>query len=75
MLEYAPWLQVRQDCELTMEWKGREFRAPAVVIWKDAQGRAGLEFGSHDLANQALLREICSELRLKPLVQLPEDPE
>jgi len=73
LLEYAPWLQVRQDCELAVEWKGREFRTPAVVIWKNVQGKAGLEFGSNDPASQALLREICAELRLKPLVQLPED--
>jgi hypothetical protein len=75
LLEYAPWLQVRQDCELALEWKDREFRTPAVVIWKDPQGKAGLEFGSNDPASQALLREICAELRLKPLVRLPEDPE
>jgi hypothetical protein len=75
LLEYAPWLQVRQDCELTVEWKGREFRTPAVVVWKDGQGKAGLEFGSNDPASQVLLREICSELRLKPLVRLPEDIE
>lgn len=75
LLEYAPWLQVRQECELALEWKGREFRTPAVVIWKNEQGQAGLEFGSNDPASQALLREICAELRLKPLVRLPEDLE
>ncbi len=75
LLEYAPWLQVRQDCELAVEWKGREFRTPAVVIWKSVQGKAGLEFGSNDPANQVLLREICADLRLKPLVRMPEDPE
>ena len=75
LLEYAPWLQVRQQCELAMEWEGREFRSPAVVIWKNEQGQAGLEFGSIDPDNQALLREICAGLRLKPLVRLPEDLE
>jgi hypothetical protein len=75
LLEYAPWLQVRQDCELTMEWNGREFRTSAVVIWKNMQSQAGLEFGSSDPASQALLREICAELRLKPLVRLSEDLE
>jgi hypothetical protein len=34
-----------------------------------------LEFGNNDPASQALLREICAELRLKPLVRLPEDLE
>ena len=75
LLEYAPWLKVRQDCELAMEWKGREFRTPAIVIWKNMQSQAGLEFGSNDPASQALLREICAELRLKPLVRLSEDLE
>ena len=75
LLEYAPWLQARQECELAVEWKGREFRTPAVVIWKSVQGKAGLEFGNNDPASQALLREICAELRLKPLVRLPEGLE
>jgi hypothetical protein len=75
LLEYAPWLQVRQNCELAIEWKGREFRSPAVVLWKNMQSQVGLEFGSHDPASQALLREICADLRLKPLVRLPEDIE
>jgi hypothetical protein len=73
LLEYAPWLKVRQKCELALGWEGREFRTPAVVIWKNEQGQAGLEFGSNDLDSQALLREICAELRVKPLVRLTED--
>jgi hypothetical protein len=75
LLEHAPWLQVRQQCELTVEWEGREFRSPAVVIWKNEQGQTGLEFTSNDPDSQALLREICAGLRLKPLVRLPEDLE
>jgi hypothetical protein len=75
LLEYSPWLQVRQQCELAMDWEGREFRTPAVVIWKNEQGQAGLEFVNNDPDRQALLREILAELRLKPLVRLPEDPE
>jgi hypothetical protein len=75
LLECAPWLQVRQDCELAIKWEGREFRTPALVIWKNLQSQAGLEFGSNDPASQALLREICAELRLKPLVRLSEDLE
>jgi hypothetical protein len=75
LLEYAPWLKVRQECELAVAWEGREFRTPAVVIWKNVQGQAGLEFGSNDPARQAFLREICAKLRLKPLVRLPEDLE
>jgi hypothetical protein len=75
LLECAPWLEVRQKCELSLDWEGRKFRTPAVVIWKNEQGQAGLEFSSNDPDSQALLREICAELRLKPLVRLPEDIE
>jgi hypothetical protein len=75
LLEYVPWLQVRQECEFAMEWEGRQLRTPAVVIWKNMQSQAGLEFRSDDPAIQALLREICAELRLKPLVRLSEDLE
>jgi len=75
LLEYAPWLEVRQQCELSLVWGGREFRTPAVVIWKNEQGQAGLEFNSDDPDNQPLLREILAELRVKPLVRLPEDIE
>jgi hypothetical protein len=75
LLEYAPWLQVRQQCELFLDWEGREFRTPAVVIWKNEQGQAGLEFSSNNPDSQALLREILAELRVKPLVRLGEDIE
>ncbi len=75
LLEYAPWLQVRQDCELAIKWREREFRTRAVVIWKNLQSQAGLEFGSIDPDGQTLLREILAELRLKPLVRLSKDLE
>ena len=58
-----------------MDWEGRELRTPAVVIWKNEQGQAGLEFSSNSPESQALLREILAELRVKPLVRLAEDPE
>ncbi len=75
LLEYAPSLQLHQACELTMEWRGRQFRTPAVVAWKNTQSQVGLEFRNDDAASQALLREICADLRLKPLVRLTEDSE
>jgi hypothetical protein len=70
LLEYAPSLQVHQECKLTMEWKDREFRTPATVAWKNPQGQAGLAFHDGDPANKVLLREICSELRLRPPTRL-----
>jgi PilZ domain len=63
LLEYAASLQVHQECELTVEWKGREFRTPAVVAWYSPQGQAGLSFQNTEPASQQLLREICAELR------------
>jgi len=75
LLEHAPWLEVRQQCELSLDLEGRKFQTPAVVIWKNEQGQAGLEFSSHDPDNQTVLREILAELRVKPLVRLPEDTE
>jgi len=75
LLEYAPSLGVRQECELTLDWNGRKFRTPAVVAWNSPQGQAGLAFHDTDPASKALLREICSDLRLKPLVRLAEEPK
>jgi hypothetical protein len=73
-LEYAPSLQIQTECELTVEWKGREFHTPAVVVWNNPQGQAGLSFHHTDPANQEMLRTICSNLRMKPLVRLVDEP-
>ena len=73
LLEYAPSLLKQQECVLTVEWSGREFRTPATVAWNSRQGQAGLSFHDIDAANQDLLRKICSELRMKPLVRMAED--
>ncbi len=75
LLDYAASLHVHQACELTMEWKGREFRTPAVVAWNSPQGQAGLSFHDTEPASQQLLREICAELRMKPLVPLVDDSD
>lgn len=73
LLEYAPSLQVHQECELTLEWSGREFRTPAAVAWNNRQGKAGLSFHDTDASSQDLLRKICAELRMKPLAPMTED--
>jgi len=75
LLEYAPSLQVQQDCELTVDYEGRQFRTPALVAWISQQGQVGLAFLNNDPVNQRVLREICAELRLKPLAPLPQDIE
>ena len=73
LLEYAPSLKVPQECDLTGEWKGREFRTPAAVAWTSRQGQVGLSFHDTDAPSKELLRKICGELRMKPLVRMSED--
>ena len=73
LLEYAPTLEIRQECDFAMTWKGREFQTPAVVTWRSEQGQVGVEFHNTESANHQLLREICAEFSTKPLVRLPED--
>ncbi len=75
LLEYAPMLPLRQECEFALDWRGREFRTSAVVAWKNPHGQVGLEFQKSDPASQAFLREICADLRAKPLVRLSDDDE
>jgi len=72
LLEQCPALEVHQECDFALTWKGREFRSPAVVAWRGEQGQVGLEFHNTDSASQQLLREICADLLLKPLVRLTE---
>ena len=75
LLEYCPRLEVRQECDFSLSWKGRDFRTPAIVAWKGEQGQVGLEFHSTDPANRQLLQEICPELLTKPLVRLSNRPK
>jgi len=72
LLEHGATLEIHQECNLTVPWKGREFRTPAVVTWRGGQGQVGLEFHNTDPANQQLLREVCPDFFMKPLVRLPE---
>jgi hypothetical protein len=74
LLEYGPTLEIHQECDFAMTWKGREFRTPAKVAWKGELDQVGLEFHDTDPANHHLLREFCADLIMKPLVRLPEGP-
>ena len=74
-LDGAHPLKANQDCELTILWEGREFSAQALVTWKSGKGEAGLKFLYVDQVNQALLRQICANLRLQPLTPMPADPD
>ena len=72
LLEYAPTLEVQQECEFAMTWKGRDFRTPSVVAWRREQGQVGLEFHDTDQEEQKLLREVCADFLTKPLVRLSQ---
>lgn len=72
LLEYGPTLEVHQECDFSLMWKGREFRSHAVVAWKGAQGQVGLEFHGTPPADQQFLREVCADFLMKPLVRLSE---
>lgn len=71
-LEGAASLTAQKDCEITIEWEGREFRAEATVTWKSGKGEAGVRFLLIDPANQELLKKICSNLYLQPLTRAPQ---
>ena len=73
LLESAPTLEIHQECDFNLTWKGKEFQSPAVVSWRGDQGQVGLEFHNTVPANQQMLREICAELLMKPLVRLSRD--
>jgi len=75
LLEYCPTLEIYQECDISLTWKGREFRTPAIVAWRGEQGQVGLEFHNTDPASQQLLREFCADFLMKPLVRLPEGHE
>ena len=72
LLEFGPTLQVHQECDFTVPWKGRELRTHAVVAWRGDQGQVGLEFHNTDAETQSLLREVCADFLMKPLVRLRE---
>ena len=63
-----------QKCEVHFEWRGREFRAEAEVVWKKNQREAGMRFLNVDENALQLLRQICRGLTLEPLEPLPPEP-
>src|SRR5208282_5337934 len=73
LLENGPTLEIHQECNFALTWKGREFQTPAVVAWRGEQGQVGLEFRNTEPANQQLLREACADFLMKPLVRLSKD--
>lgn len=73
LLESAPTLEVHQECEFALTWKEKDFQSAAVVAWKGEQGQVGLEFLNISPANQELLKQICADLLMKPLVRLSKD--
>ncbi len=73
LLESAPTLEIHQECEFALSWKGREFHSAAVVAWKGEQGQVGLEFLNVPDGNKDMLKEICADLLVKPLVRLSKD--
>ncbi len=75
LLEYGPNLEIHQECDFAMSWKGREFRTPAVVAWKGERGQVGLEFHHTAPANQQMLREFCADFLMKLHVRLTEGHE
>ncbi len=72
LLEYGPPLEVHQECDFALVWKGKEFRTSALVAWRGGEDQAGLEFHHTDPENQELLREICADFLMRPLVRLSE---
>jgi hypothetical protein len=72
-VEGATSIKANQDCELTMEWEGKEFHAVGVATWKSGKAEAGMKFLYVDQESQSLLRKICSNLRLQPLSPLPKE--
>jgi hypothetical protein len=72
LLEYGPPLEVHQACDFALVWKGREFRTSASVAWRGGEDQAGLEFHNTDPENQELLREICTDFLMHPLVRLSD---
>jgi hypothetical protein len=71
-LETSGTLQVGERRVLAIGWRAREIRAEAAVVWREAQGRAGLRFLSVRGEDQAALHELCSTLAIQPAMQPPD---
>jgi hypothetical protein len=66
-LEHAEGPSIGENCELYFNWRGTHVGLEAQVVWKDAQGRMGLEFLAPDKDSQRRLKELCAALRTQPL--------
>ena len=60
-----------EDCELVINWQGKEFRREVIVRWKNRNGEGGLEFLSMDETGMAFLSEFLPTLRLEPPRPVP----
>jgi PilZ domain-containing protein len=60
-------------CELQLDWHASGIRLPAKVLWKNTDGRTGLEFLDVPENQLMLLRELCASLWLQPIVPLRPD--
>lgn len=63
-----------QSCELTTEWEGHPLKVRGQVVWKSQRGQAGITFTIPDKDAEKLLRQILSNLRLKPMAAPPPEP-
>ena len=62
-----------QPCELTTEWEGRALSIQGQVVWKSQRGQAGIVFQIPDKDAEKLLRQILSNLRIKPMAPIPPE--
>jgi hypothetical protein len=65
-VETSGTLQVGERRVLIIGWRATEVRAEVAVVWRDAQGRAGLRFLSVRPQDEATLLELCSTLEILP---------
>ncbi len=54
---------IGKNCELYLDLRGALLGLAARVVWKDAQGRMGLQFFALDEDSQRRLNELCASLR------------
>jgi hypothetical protein len=62
-----------QPCELTTDWEGRPLKIQGRIVWKSQRGQAGIVFELPDKDAEKLLRQILSNLRIKPMESIPPE--
>lgn len=65
---------IGEKCELYFDWRGTHVGLEAEVVWKRAEGRAGLKFLRVDRDIQRRLDELCAALHAQPPL-LPRQKE